>query len=173
MVIAAIMFVITAAAVYIAVVMFFSNRISFKRSIGIEMLPTFNGTVARYLSNGGYFKYYVVDSEFWFSVERFDGSDVRATINLRIPRQQQIIDVWDSLRSTLDSNGYEIVEQHDNPSLIAIISVRLENIWADEAVARVTHAVRLLFQIIGISNSAKLRVEEIGTVVHRTDPTKT
>ena len=132
------------------------------RNIGRDRFPD---TVRRFLllfENGAFVRFDDRGSDFWFSFERLDGSDIRATLSLRIPRQDVTLAVANDLRSAYDAHGFEWTEEMGNPSLLAKVLIPVEDIWDKTSGAKGAHAARLLLEIVGLPPNSRFNVRQGG-----------
>ncbi len=127
-----------------------------------ESLPdVVRNLLVRY-RNGAFYRLDDKTSGFWFSMERFEGDDLSATFALRIPRHERTITATDELKQAFLSNGLDWVEEVDNPSLLAVVFVPVDNIWDKSSGARGAHAVRILLEKAGLSPNTKLKLDRQG-----------
>ena len=110
--------------------------------------------------NGGIIRFDVNDSEVWFSFARVSGSDTAAMLALRIPRGEWTDSVTKDLRQIFESHGFEFVDELDNPSLLAQVLIRVDDIWDKACGAKGAHAARLLLDAIGIPQNARFRISD-------------
>ena len=132
--------------------------------VGRDYLPDLVRRMLIDAKNGGFIRLDDRKSDFWFSVERFDGDDKSALVALRIPKHERVLAAAQSLKKAFVSNGFEWIDEgRDNLSLLAKVFVPVEDIWNKSSGARCAHAIRLLLNEIGLKPNAKLKVERMYT----------
>lgn len=112
--------------------------------------------------NGAISRLNHIGSSIWFSFERSGGSNKAAIVSLRIPRLQETIREFDEIVKNLGTNGFEVVVEENNPSLLARVPIAVDDIWDESCGARGAHAARILLAAIGLPNSAQFRLVEFG-----------
>jgi hypothetical protein len=119
------------------------------------------------MENGAFSRLDCKDSDVWFSFERISGTDTDATLALRIPRTECSERLSSELHRVLKSQGFELIDEVDNPSLLAKILIPIADIWEKNSGATGAHAARIFLEIIGISLNARFRISEMGKVSRR------
>jgi len=129
-------------------------------------LPDVARDVLTRMKNGGRYKVIFNRSKFWFSFERLEGNDEKATLALRIPRGYWTDGIIEDIRAQLDSHGFEYRDEPDNKSIHGQVIIPVSNIWESTSGSKGAYAARLLLEAIGIQPDAKFNIELYG------DPSK-
>ena len=118
------------------------------------------------MANGGIYRLNHIGSDFWFSFERVSGAGGTAVLALRIPRVERTIVDSDNIVNAFTRQGFQVVSETDNPSLIARILISVDDIWDKACGSNGSHAARILLETVRIPSTAKFRLVEFG------DPSK-
>jgi hypothetical protein len=130
--------------------------------VGREHFPAIVRKLLVQAKNGGYIRLDDRASDFWFSIERFDGDDESAVFVLRVPRHERVTSNIEGLRTAMQSNGFDWVDEgDDNLSLVAKVFVPIANIWDQSSGASGGHAIRLLLNEAKLPPNSKFRIERM------------
>ena len=117
--------------------------------------------------NGSYLRLDSRSTGVWFSVERLRGSDVEATLSLRLSRNEKSERAIGELYRLYDSHGFRLEECEDNPSLIAKVTIPVDDIWAKNSGSNCSHAARLYLDVLGEPIDAKYKADDFGAQSRR------
>ena len=139
----------------------------FARNLSRERIPDIVRNLLIQSRNGAFRRLDHRESDFWFSIERLDGSDSTAVLALRIPRRDWSVTIVQELQSTFESHGFEWVDEKDNPSLLGKVIIPVQDIWAKSSGAKGGYAARLLMDTVGLPVDARFNMEVGGQHVYR------
>lgn len=139
----------------------------FNQNLSREDFPDLIRDLLIGMENGAYSRLDSRQSKIWFSFERLSGTDTEATLALRIPRTDESERLSGELRRIFDSQGYVLVDEVDNPSLLAKVLVPVADIWEKNSGTTGAHAARLYLETVGIPMNARFRLTALGKVSRR------
>jgi hypothetical protein len=114
------------------------------------------------MKNGSYIRFDCRKSGIWFSFERLSGSDYDAVLSLRIPKADWSAPFADEIPKVFQAHEFEYFPEQDSHSLLGIVNIPVDDIWAKSSGSRGAYAARLFLDTIGHLPSTKFKASEIG-----------
>jgi hypothetical protein len=129
-----------------------------ERNVGRDRFPDIVRQLLMMGADGAYRRFDHRSSDFWFSIERVQGSDDSADLALRIPRTEEVLALGEELRRKFSAHELRWASEENNPSLLAKVLLPVDDIWAKNSGASGAHAARLLLEALQIPQSARFDV---------------